>query len=185
MKTIVSTERNARSSALARAVFAKLRARATNRELKDVVLTMPRSDDVMRVINRGVATVATTTGSHWVDDLQRTDFGEFLGWLAPESAAARVLAMGLSVPMKGHEFKAPTRDSAPATLPWVGEAAPIPVRDATLGTLTLSPRKAGAMSVISREAARTGAESVITTLLREDASKSLDAAFSAPRPAIP
>lgn len=168
----------AKTPPLPRAVFAKLQAAATNRAPEEIAKAMHRGDEVLRVINRDApAPVATTADAGYAAELVQTDFGQFLGWLAPASAAARILAMGLHVPMRGGTFKAPARDTSPSELPWIGESAPMPVRSMTLMGVELSPRKMATMSIISREAAKYGGEAVITSLLREDAAKSVDAAY--------
>ena len=112
-----------------------------------------RGDDLMRIINKSAIAPATTTTDA---DIIGTDFGNYLGWLAPDSAAARMIGLGLNFPIRQGSFKVPNRDTAPATLPWVGEADPIAVRDATFANVTMAPKQMAAISVISREVAKQG-----------------------------
>ena len=174
MKAILSKPIQ-QTSPLARAAFAKLHAAATMKDEIAVAKAMGRADDLMRIIQKGAIGPATTATDA---DLISTDFGNYLGWLAPDSAAARMISLGLNLPIRGGSFKAPNRDTAPATLPWVGEADPIAVRDATFANVTMTPKQMAAISVISREVAKQGAgESVVTSILREDGAKSLDAGY--------
>lgn len=179
MKALISIpDRTTRTAALARLAFAKLRAKSTRSTEEEVLKRMRGGEDVLRVINKDAAADPATTGqAGFAAELMQTTYGEFLGWLAPGSAAARLFGLGLTVQMRSKTFKAPARDTAPAALPWVGESNPIPVRSMTLLGVDLTPRKMAAMSVISREAAKYGAEAAITTMLREDGEKGLDAGY--------
>lgn len=170
-------ERTARRSLLARSVFAQMRAKVTHTDVETVAKKMRSGDDVMKVINKADAVVGTTTGSHWADDLVQTVYGEYLSWLAPGSAAARLFPLGLSIPMRGGTFNAPGRDTAPVALPWIGEALPLPVREMAFMNVSLTPKKMGAISIMTRELAKTGGEETVTTLLREDGERGLDAGY--------
>lgn len=167
----------ARTAPLARAAFARIRERIASESIEAVTKAMRGGDDVLRVINRTVVDPATTDAAGNAAELMQSAYGDFLAWLAPGSAAARLMPMGLNFPMVRADMKAPGRDTAPAALPWVGESMPIPVRSMTLLGITLTPRKIAGISIISREVAKYGGEAVITTMLREDGAKGLDAGY--------
>jgi hypothetical protein len=105
----------------------------------------------------------------------------FLGSLAPESAASRLISMGLSLslPPGAKEGKYPIRSGSPVKMPWVAEGAPIPMRANTIGTVTIGPpKKFGVIVTMTRELAkRSEASEIFETLLREEAALSLDAAY--------
>jgi hypothetical protein len=105
----------------------------------------------------------------------------FLGSLAPESAASRLISMGLSLslPPGGKEGKYPIRSGSPVKMPWVAEGAPIPMRANTIATVTVGPpKKFGVIVTMTRELTkRSEASEIFETLLREEAALSLDAAY--------
>lgn len=133
------------------------------------------------LVARAAQSIGTTGTSGWASQLTATPLGEFLGSLAPLSAAARLIAGGMvmTLPPGATSIIAPTRAGAPAPVDaWAAEGAPIIVHSFTLGVAELVPRKFGLICAFSRELARRGgAESVIATLLREDAAATLDAAY--------
>jgi len=169
-------DRHARRSLLARSAFAQLRAKVTSQNIEDVAKKMRSGDEVLRVIKAATAP-ATTTTSGWASNLVETTFGEYLAWLAPESAAARLIDLGLRVEMYGGTFTAPGRAVGPVALPWVGESLPIPVRQNSFFSVTLTPKKLAAISVITREIAMMGGEDVVTALLKEDGERGLDLGY--------
>ena len=100
--------------------------------------------------------------------------------LIPQSAASRLIPRGMQVSFDGNaQVIVPKRSGTPATLPWVGEGNPIPLQATALGSVTIGqPKKMGIITAFTRELAkRAMAQSVFETLLREDAAKSLDAAY--------
>lgn len=177
----ISSRPSARPAPLARAAYLQLRAKVSGGDVESnaiaVAKTMRGGDDVLHLMTKGVAPMATTDTPGFAEELIQTSFGQYLGWLAPGSAAARMFAMGLVIPNIGHRFSAPARNTAPATMSWVGEGMPIPAWSTNLAGVSLQPRKMGAISVITREVAKNSGESVITALLREDGERSLDAGY--------
>lgn len=177
MKAILATPPT-RTAMLARAAFARLYSAVSLNEQEAVTKAMRDGESVLRFINRAAAPIGTTTDAGFAAEIQQTAYGEYLAWLAPGSAAARMIGLGLSVPLRTIDFKAPARNTAPTDLPWVGEAAPIPVRSQlNLVGVQMTPRKMASMSIFTRETAKAGAEGVITTMLREDGERSLDAGY--------
>jgi len=150
------------------------------------------SDEVAKAIVTKADQTLNTTSS--LAAIAPSLVGDFLAGLAPISAAARLIAMGMRarVPAQsiqsnndGSEFPTvsltiPTRSSQPpTTTPWVAEGSPIPVKRFTLdGSVTLVPKKFAFIVAFSRELAkRADGENVIRTMMREDAAAALDAAY--------
>lgn len=168
------------SSGIIRAAMALYRSEIVGQSIEQVLRTVRGGhDEVLPLIHRAAVSPASTGASGWAAELVQTAFGDYLGSL-PTSAAARMIALGMRIPMPGpySEFKAPTRNDAPATLPWVGENLPIPVRSFDFLNLTMQPRKMGAISVISRELGKYGGGGdAVRQVLEEDGAVSLDAAY--------
>lgn len=179
MKALISVPPT-RSSALEKAMFAMTRNEAFPRNNRP---DMVYADDklVAAIVERGAAPIATTTGAGFAAELVQNLVGDFIGTLAPLSAAAAIISRGVSVPMPGAgRLSIPAREGAPSTaVAWVGEGQPIPVRVYQLNDDTvLSPRKFGFIVGVSRELAkRANGEGVIRQLMREDAAATLDGAY--------
>jgi hypothetical protein len=107
---------------------------------------------------------------------------DFVGALAPISAAAKLIALGMRVSLDGiNSVSIPRRQGGkPATaVGWVTQGAPIPVKQYTLDHATLGPTCKLALLVgVTRELAEyADGDSVIMTLVREDLAASLDASI--------
>lgn len=185
MKLAVSIpERPMRASAIEKSLFAMARAHThfVRTERCEIAQRVFADDKVVaRIIERGAAPIGTTTGDGWASQVTQNLVGEFLATLAPISAAAVLIRQGLSVRLgRADSLKIPARTGAPATtVTWIGEADPAPVRTYTLNQgCELDPKKFGFIIAISSELAeRANGESVIRTLMKEDAAISFDASF--------
>lgn len=178
MKALISMP-TPKPSPIESLALARFKAAVLGRSLEDVAKTMGSRDDVLALHTRAVVAPGDTGTSGWASQLVSTAYGSYLASL-PGSAAAKIIGLGMSVPMAGGKqgFLAPTRNTAPAALPWVEENAPIPVRSFDFQGLTLTPKKMAAISVISRELAkRAGGEAAVRQLLREDGEYALDLAY--------
>lgn len=176
---IPSPAERPKASALESLALARFKATVLGRDVEQIAKTMGAGDDVMTLHSRAAVAPGSTGTSGWASQLVQGAFGAYLGSL-PGSAAARIIGLGMTVPMaRGKQgFLAPTRNTAPVALPWVEESAPIPVREFDFNSLTLTPKKMAAISVISRELAkRGGGEAAVRQLLREDGEYSLDSAY--------
>ncbi|AKI00547.1 phage capsid family protein [Hoeflea sp. IMCC20628] len=185
MKALISLpDRQPRSTNIEKALFALSRgAISPDRNRRTDISKAVFADDktVNAIIDRGAAPVGMVSGSGYAAELSQNLFGEFLAGLAPLSAAARIMGSGLNVPLnRAATLKLPTREGAPSTeVSWVGESDPIPARAYTLSDdCLLTPKKFGFIVGISRDVAkRAGGDTVIRTLMREDAAATLDGAF--------
>lgn len=170
---------------LARAAFAEFvacakgQAKTGGQVLRQLY---PNDTEALRILQRAAVDPATTTGSGWADTLVQTAVRAFLGHVAPISAAARLIGVGVpaALDMTGIA-KYPIRNGNPSTIPWITETGAIPVVSRELGNITVGPsRKVAIISALSEElAARSDGEAAITQILREDAAWTLDAAYFA------
>lgn len=170
---------------VARAAFAAAKAAFLRQVPAELCAKLYPDDDVsLRVLTRAAITPGTTTTSGWASQLVQNAIGNFLGNLTATSAAAALMGRGVAlnveagVPREAASVNIPVRSNAPIGPHWVTELNPIPVRSDTLTSVPLGPsRKLGSIVVLSRELMkRSDAANIFNTILREDASKSLDAA---------
>jgi hypothetical protein len=170
-------------SALEKAMVALARAETAPQpsQRHAAALAVYPRDQVVAGIIRAASAPATTTSTGFGAELGQSLVGEFLSSLSPLSAAARIAAMGLTVDLgRATEMKLPARGGSPAaTVDWVQEDRPIPVRQYALNDdCLLAPRKFGFIVTISRELAkRASGEVVIRQLIREDAAASFDGSY--------
>ena len=152
------------------------------------------NDKVAFALTKAATSPALTTSGTWAGSLAPTATADFLGSLVGESAAAKLIDVGMRVDLSGvNSVTIPHRSTnIPAVdTQWVAEGGPFPVKQYTLATSTLGPvRKLASSVVLSREMAEaSGGEDIFATLLKEDIAASLDAsvfsnaAASASRPA--
>jgi hypothetical protein len=140
----------------------------------------PKDARSMAILTRAATAPATTTTSGWASQLATNDYREFLVGLQPLSAAARLIEMGVYASLgRFQTLLFPQRQGLPSILPWVGEAAPIPVSSRVLEQITLGPlKKLATISVLTNELLRrSDAAAIVEQVLREDASYSLDLAY--------
>jgi hypothetical protein len=132
---------------------------------------------------RAVTSPATTTTSTWADSLAQAVVGDFIGSLAPLSAAASVFAAATRVSLVGiASISFPQRLGTIAAnlVPWVAEGAPIPAAQLqTSRTVQLGPScKFAILTVMTRELLEHGSGlTVLSKMLSENVSASLDAAL--------
>ena len=142
-----------------------------------------------RIVNRGATDPASTTDPAWAGVLAPALVGEFFSAL-PQSAGSKLIAASPAVTLQARatvSFPRPT--APPAYVPWIGEGAAIPVASfpVTSGAVLGPGRKFAIITVASIELyERSDAETVFSTMLRETAGRTLDAAVfdGAPASAI-
>lgn len=172
-----SATRARAGDAFARSVYARVQAAVHRRDVAEFI---PRDDRVTpAIIERANQTVGSTTTPGWASELVQDAWRQYLVELAPYSGAARLIEQAVQATSSSFsETFYPVR-TGPAVPAWVGEGDPIPVRSETFSLITLGPaRKLASIIAWSRELGkRSDAEAIFATMLREDVSAGLDAAF--------
>ena len=142
----------------------------------------PGDRHALAILTRAATAPATTTTAGWAAELAvTTTANAFLGSLSP-SAASRLFAAGLVLPLDGvAALRVPYQAATPSLAPsLVAEGAPIPVRQAALTTVTLGPtRKLATIVGMTNEIGSYStpvAEQVIRQILVESAARALDLA---------
>lgn len=163
------------------AVLNPIRYPNAGRGEKILVETWPSDHRAMAILTRAATAPATTTTTGWAAELAvTTTVGAFLSSL-PQSAASRLFAAGLQLPLSGAaQVKVPYQAATPSLAPsFVAEGAPIPVRQPALTTVTIGPRKMAVLTALTNEIAEHStpvAEQIVRQILIESASRALDQA---------
>lgn len=180
MKSLISLPPR-QPDAFARAAFATFvaAAKGSGSDPRDVVARRWGEDRAtLAVLGRAAVEPAKTTG--WASELTQTAFRAFLAGLEPLSAAARLIPMGVPARLEGlGAAKYPARAGPRGNVPWVAESGAIPVAVRELEQVSLGPAKKIALITVHTHelASRADGEAVLTTLLREDAAATIDAAY--------
>lgn len=182
MKALISIP-PAKPDYVARAAFAEVLSKVNKGEAREDILRNRYPDDrvSLAILNTRAAVDPAKTGeAGWAAELVQDAFRGFLTGLAPLSAAARLIALGVPASLgSSRRGIYPARSGNPGTVPWVGESGEIPVAARALTGVTVGPaKKIALITTMTREMARRGdAEAVFTQQLREDAAASLDLAY--------
>jgi HK97 family phage prohead protease/HK97 family phage major capsid protein len=131
------------------------------------------------LIGKSASVPALTTATGWAAELVRTDIQGFMDSLQPAAVATRLLAKGLSFSFGTNGIiSIPTRSATPTIAgSFVGEAAPIPVRQGAFTAITMVPKKLAVITVFSREISEhsdPAIEGLLRTAIVEDTSVAVD-----------
>lgn len=178
MKALIAINKTPKPSPLETALVAMTVAAAQQRGERDP-MKFSTDKQVQAIISKANAAPGSTGTSGFGAEISPDLVGDYLQTLAPLSAAAQIIGMGLQVNMgAAASMTLPAREGAPSTtVSWVGELNPVAVRQYELNAdCQLVPKKFGLIITVTRELAKRN-ETVVRQLLREDASASLDAAY--------
>lgn len=119
--------------------------------------TVGENDKVRAVFDALIGKAATvpalTTATGWAAELVRTDIQGFMDQLMPIAVAPRLISRGLAFSFGTNGIiSIPMRSATPTVAgSFVGEGAPIPVRQAAFTAQQLIPKKLAVISTFSRE----------------------------------
>ena len=121
--------------------------------LKDTYGEDEGTKAVLDIVCRAASVPATTTATGWAIELVTTAFGDFLEALTPVSIFPKLAAKGTSFSFgRNGIISLPMRSATPTIAgSFVGEGAPIPVRQAAFASVQLTPKKMGVISTFTRE----------------------------------
>jgi HK97 family phage prohead protease len=105
------------------------------------------------LVLRAATAPATTTTSGWAQQLVTTVFGEFIEALFPVAIYPKLAALGGSFSFgRAGIVSMPRRQQTPTIAgSFVGEGAPIPVRQGAFDSIQLTPKKMAVISTFTRE----------------------------------
>lgn len=149
-----------------------------------------RDNPEIEMLVRAATAPATTTGSTWATNLMQQSWGEMVELLRDVSVYGRVPGMRVDF---ANTLNLPVQNGRGALAAgFVAENGAIPVKEGSIGTTSLQPKKLGVISAYSKELGRRSMPSiqqVIQSQILADTSEGLDALFldatarSATRPA--
>lgn len=130
-------------------------------------------------ITRAATAPADTTTSGWASQLVQTAFADFMELLMPASVYPGLSARGLRLNFgRNGVISIPSRAATPTIAgSFVGQGAPIPVRQGAFASTSLTPKKMAVISTFTREIAEYSTpaiEGLIRNAIQEDTSVALD-----------
>jgi HK97 family phage major capsid protein/HK97 family phage prohead protease len=181
-----------------RAVVSKLLAHTTHKPIDEIRRSIYGDDEPTRlitdIVTKAATAPATTTTSGWASQLVQTVNVDFMQNLMPNTVFPSLASRGLSLNFgRNGVISIPSRAATPTISgAFVGEGAPIPVKQGAFTAQTLTPKKMAVISTFTREIANHSVpaiEGLIRDAIRDDTAVALDAvlldatAASAIRPA--
>lgn len=181
-----------------RALVSRVQGRIQQRDPADVMAERygdhRETREVLNVVCRAATAPATTTTSGWASQLVNTVYLDFVDTLMPMSVYPGLSARGGRFTFgRAGVVSIPSRASTPTIAgSFVGEGAPIPVRQGAVASITLTPKKMAVISTFTREIAEHSTpsiEALIREMIQDDTTVALDTvlldatAASAIRPA--
>jgi hypothetical protein len=135
--------------ALVRASLAEVRAHGTNAKPVALVEKTWPNDDTAKLILRAPTSPTTTTSA---SALGQTIVADFIAATAPVSAAAALLDAGLQFQFgSAVGVSVPGFQASASTVVFVGEGAPIPVKQLVSSAALLTPRRMASISTLTEE----------------------------------
>ena len=136
-------------------------------------------DRGVEIVHRAATSPASLSSSEWAGLLASTAVSDFIGGLAPVSAAAQLIGAGLRVELgRASGVRVPGIIASGSTAAFIAEGQPIPVYSLALSGPTLTPFKCASIVVFTRETARsTAIDAAARTALNESVGLSLDSAI--------
>jgi HK97 family phage major capsid protein/HK97 family phage prohead protease len=164
---------------LFRSAFIVAKSHVTNRSLQDIILNDFGGDKEVEVMTLAATNPAMTNVAGWAAELIETQIGEFLDLLSPESVWAALNGLRLTFDRTG-AVRLPGRTARSLGGSFVGEGAPIPVKQAALTSVLITPFKLGVITTMTRELAQRSspaAEPLFRQMMIEDTAVNIDAAL--------
>lgn len=172
------------------AIASVLKGYSLRQDPSQVAKDAYRDSPEIEMLVRAATAPATTTGSTWATNLMQQSWGEMVELLRDVSVYGRVPGMRVDF---ANTLNLPVQNGRGALAAgFVAENGAIPVKEGSIGTTSLQPKKLGVISAYSKELGRRSVPSiqqVIQSQILADTSEGLDALFldatarSATRPA--
>jgi HK97 family phage major capsid protein/HK97 family phage prohead protease len=162
-----------------RSAFVIAKAHVTNRAINEIVLNDFGGDRELDIITLAASNPAMTNVAGWAAELIETQIGEFLDLLSPLSVWAALTGMRVTFDRMG-AVRLPGRTARALGGAFVGEGAPIPVKQAALTSILVTPFKLGVITTMTRELAQRSApaaEPLFRDMMLEDTAVNIDNAL--------
>jgi hypothetical protein len=165
---------------LIRAMTAALVAKVRHTYPADVARSMWSDDRVTPLLlERSAVAPASVGDASWAGILAATSVADYIGSVATQCAAARLLASGLQVNLRNYGSVSVPKVTTPFAPAWIGENSPIPVGKLALAANPVGPySKLAIIAAFTNEMARSsGIENLVRLVMVESTAASLDAAL--------
>jgi len=165
---------------LFKALTAQLYAHKEHRSLPDVLNAIYPGNTELEAFMKAASKPADSVTVGWAAELVGQTIADFMESLVPLSVYAALSAQGVRFSFgRAGKVIVPARSGTPGTMAgdWIGEGAPIPVKQGSIAGLTLTPKKLAVISTFTRELAMHSTpqiESLIRTMILEDTAAALD-----------
>jgi HK97 family phage prohead protease len=166
-----------------RAALIRMKSKADNCSIDETRHKIYGEDEVTKIVSdlvlRAATAPAETTVAGWAQELVRTVWADFMEVLLPQSVHPRLASLGLSLTFGANgRIVIPTRNLTPSISgSFVGEGAPIPVRQGAFASQTLTPKKMAVITTWTREMDEysiPAIEGLLRQAILEDTAISLD-----------
>lgn len=162
-----------------RTAYIIAKSHVTNRSLGDIVLNDFSGDRELEIMTLAASNPAMTNVAGWAAELIDTQIGEFLDLLSPVSVWAALTGMRVTFDRTG-AVRLPGRTARSLGGAFVGEGAPIPVKQTALSSVLITPFKMAVITTMTRELAQRSspaAEPLFRDMMIEDTAVNIDAAL--------
>jgi len=139
----------------------------------------PSDRALFEIVEKATSAPAMTGVTGWAAELVQRVVADALEGLSPASAAAEIMADGLSVAFDGHGvISIPGFTASASNASFVAEGDPIPVRQLAAAPGTMNPYKIAVIAVLTREMVESSnAEALVTDAFVRSCGLALDAVF--------
>jgi HK97 family phage major capsid protein len=132
-----------------------------------------------RLVTKAATIPADTTTSGWADSLVQTVIGDFIDSLLPYSVYPALSAKGGSFTFgRNGTISLPARNTATNVAgAFVAQGAPIPVKQGAFTAITLTPKKMGVITTMTREITEHSTpaiEAILRQAIQEDTAVAID-----------
>jgi HK97 family phage major capsid protein len=133
-----------------------------------------------RFVTKAATIPADTTTSGWADTLVQTVIGDFIASLMPISIYPQLASRGGSFTFgRNGVISLPARSNSPTIAgSFVAQGAPIPVRQGAFTPITLTPKKMGVITTMTREITEHSTpaiEAILRQAILDDTAMAIDA----------
>ena len=168
---------------IVRAAVVQVLSHIQRRSAQDVLVGCYGEDDgiktMLDVVSKAASAPATTTTSGWAAELVQTATLDFIDTLVANSIYPVLRDIGGKFTFgRNGIVSIPARSATPSVAgSFVGQGAPIPVRQAGFSASTLTPKKMAVITTFTREIAEKSTpdiEQVLRTAIQEDTGVAID-----------
>lgn len=169
-------------------LLAKIQQRSRDEVMRERYGEDEATRAVFAAVTRSASAPATTTTSGWAAELVQTAVLDFIDALMPMSIYPGLRDKGGRFTFGQNGIVSiPARSTTPTIAgSFVGQGAPIPVRQGAFAATTLTPKKMGVISTFTREIAEHSTpsiEAIIRQAIQEDTAVSIDTVLTDANPA--